>query len=163
MSQTYNPNSTGLTATVDLNRFTYIFYYNAQNQMCFQKGTDIDGYTEYLVLTNQSDDTSTVTGRLDTLSATLWDGEEVQIYYVDEDNKIKALWWDDNKWNTGFINAKEYTASPTSAIYAQGFHELNPVVESDTRLKVFFRDYDNGDKLTEAFYKEGAWNKREIS
>jgi hypothetical protein len=87
---------------------------------------------------------------------------QIQIYYVDKANKIKAFWWNDNKWNTGFINAKNYTASPISQIYTLGFGELRPVAASDVRLKVLFKDGDNGDKLAEAFYQNGKWDKRPI-
>jgi hypothetical protein len=68
--------SPALTSSIDLKNITYIFYYNATEKLSYLKGTDKDGYKEYLVLTDQSDPNSTVTGRLDTLSATLWDDEE---------------------------------------------------------------------------------------
>ena len=81
------------------------------------------------------------------------------MYYVDNDDIIKAVYWHNDKWNVGLINAKKYKVASGSGIYALGAQELGNPSGSETRLKVYFKDGDNKNQLTVAYFKEHKWAK----
>jgi len=88
---------------------------------------------------------------------------QVHVYYVDTDHSLKAAWWhvSEGQWNAGLINEKGYKASSGSGISSLGYQELHGQ-PGDYKLKVYFKDRDNDDKLTVAYYKDHKWDKKVV-
>ena len=155
------------------------------------KGPDDGPYGEYGITVKKDGVSVAVTGGINTLTSTLYEGEQVSIsarhdrrneewketqvanmkntlaqvhvYYVDTDHSLKAAWWhvSEGQWKAGLINDKGYKASSGSGISSLGYQELHGQ-PGDYKLKVYFKDRDNDDKLTVAYYKDHKWDKKVV-
>ncbi|EEP79578.1 predicted protein [Uncinocarpus reesii 1704] len=151
--------SSALSVTRTESGETYIFYFDLHGNICYLKGSGAGSYGEYSVPIKNDGASTTAVGSINTLTSTLFEKEQVHVYYV-QDDQLKAAWWHvhDGEWKTGLINEMEYKVAPGTGISSLGQQELHGK-PGDHRLEVYFHDHDNSDKFSVAYYKDKEWHK----